>query len=120
MRRFALLSNVVYALLLVVLAMVPRLPSISGLNATDSLAHASAYGFQAGLLFWLFHVFSAGNGALWAVLGASGFGALTEVLQLLSPVRHFELSDMVADFMGAMIVVAFLVGLAFLRTRWVE
>lgn len=117
MRRIALLSNCAYALLLIVLALVPRVPSLSGFGASDFLAHVVAYGLQAGLLFWLFE-FSLGSGAaIHAVLGASGFGVLTEMLQILSPVRHFEYRDMAADVLGAVFVVSLLFGARCLR-KW--
>lgn len=108
MRRLALFSNFVYALLLIVLALVPRAPSLSGFGVSDFLAHAVAYGLQAGLLFWLFELNVRGGAALWAIFGASGLGVLTEMLQILSPVRHFEYQDMLADLLGAVFVVSLL------------
>ena len=115
MRRLALLINSSYALLLVVLALAPRLPAVSGLGVSDFMAHATAYGVQAGLLFWLFELFPSGSAALRAMSGASGFGVLTEILQLLSPIRHFEFVDMAADILGALIVVFLLFGLRSLQ-----
>ena len=115
MRRAALFSNCFYALLLIGLALIPRVPSIPGLSSSDFLAHALAYGFQGGLLFWLFEASSQERAAPWAFFGASGFGVLTEVFQLFSPVRHFEYHDMVADAVGAIVVVSLLFGV---RNFW--
>jgi len=117
MRRALILLNLAYAFCLVVLALVPRVPSIPGVHVQDLAAHAAAYGLQAGLLFGLLGFFPTFQAALFSLAGATGFGILTEILQLLTPRRHFEFADMLADFLGALVVVLLCSTLHLLRRR---
>jgi len=113
-KRVAIGINILYAVILVVLAMYPRIPSLGVLSSSDVLAHASAYGLQAALLFWLF---SEGKTLLragvYSLLGATVFGFFTELLQLLSRTRQFEMADVSADFLGSAVVMTllFLIGI---------
>ncbi|MCD4750080.1 MAG: lipid-A-disaccharide synthase [Thermoanaerobaculales bacterium] len=97
-------ANVAYALGLVVLAVVPQAPQ-TGRGLPDAVPHALAYGVQAGLLYW------AVRGSVKrdirmvvAFFGATAFGLFTESLQLLIPYRHFELTDLLANAVGALVV----------------
>jgi len=97
--------NLGYATLLVIAAVLPPPSSIAGLTAPDWLAHAAAYGVQAGLLFWaVAPVVGRGRGLTVAFFGAAVFGALTEALQLLRPERAVEARDVAANIVGAAIV----------------
>ena len=97
--------NVGYAILLVVMAVMPHINSVAVSLVPDWLAHASAYGIQAGLLFWALSPILGGVGALVAgILGAGLFGAATEALQILQPERTVELRDVIANVVGAIVV----------------
>jgi VanZ family protein len=97
--------NAGYAILLVVMAVVPRPSSVVVSLGPDWLAHGSAYGIQAGLLIWALSPVLGGAGALVAgILGAGLFGAATEALQFLQPERSVELRDVVANGAGAIVV----------------
>lgn len=94
--------NVIYAGLLVVLAVTPRPPETSDVSA--QLAHAIAYGVQAVLLFSAFsRGLPIGQALVASGVVAVAFGALTEGLQLLQPTRHSEFADIVADGCGALV-----------------
>lgn len=100
--------TVVYGVILVVLAVIPSIEG-QGFGASDGVLHAVAYGLFGGLL--LVSVsgrLSVPRAAMAAVGGASAFGLLTEVLQFLVPYRCFEVLDVVADSIGAIAVVLFL------------
>ncbi len=100
-------ANISYAVVLVVLAVIPPTPQVTELAVPDWLAHATAYGIQAGLLFWAFNPLLAHHRALiLGVLGASAFGIVTEGLQLLQPGRSVEFKDLVANTLGALLVCA--------------
>lgn len=98
--------TVVYGLVLIVLAVIPRVGA-SGFGPSDWVLHAFAYGVFGGLLL---ASCPAGvgtfQGAIVAVAGAGVFGLVTEFLQLLIPYRSFEVWDIVADTGGALIVVS--------------
>lgn len=97
--------NVGYAILLIVMAVMPQTSSVAVSVVPDWLAHATAYGIQAGLLFWALSPIFGGAGALAAgILGAGLFGAATEVLQFLQPERTVEFRDVVANGVGAIVV----------------
>jgi VanZ family protein len=99
-----LLVNAAYAGLLVLLALAPS-PPAPGIEVSDTLAHAAAYGLQALLLYFLFARFSRPSIAIpIAALTAVAFGAITEGLQLLQPSRSVEVGDLLANTAGAVIV----------------
>jgi VanZ family protein len=92
----------VYSVLLVILAVIP--PSIGDLmwRFPDRLAHALAYGGQAGLLYWAVAEFASRSAAaVSAFAGAFAFGLLTEGLQLFQPARSVEIGDLAANGIGA-------------------
>jgi VanZ family protein len=96
-----------WAVALLVGAVVPQVPATVA-SVPDGWLHAVGYGGQAGLLAWLFDssgsagVVSLGS----ALLGATLFGAATELLQLLIPGRAAALGDLLADAVGAFVVCA--------------
>jgi VanZ family protein len=86
------------------MALVPSAALSSVLMIPDWLAHAVAYGIQAGLLFWALKPVLGRAPAL--VTGGSGavlFGICTESLQLLQPERTVELRDVIANAIGVMV-----------------
>jgi VanZ family protein len=98
--------NAIYAAVLAALAVVPPGPLTIGPSVPDWLAHAVAYGIQAGLLFWAVPATATTRSRARAGLtGAVAFGAATEALQLLQPARSTELVDLVANGLGAAISV---------------
>ena len=103
-------TNFLYAVLLVIMALIPSTFQVAELSVPDWLAHALAYGFQAGLLFWAV-VPSLGprRGLAGAFLGATAFGVATEGLQLLQPARTVELKDLLANTVGAMVACGIIV-----------
>ena len=107
--------TVVYGMILIVLAIIPRIEA-TGLGPSDWLLHGLAYGAFGGLLLvsGMGRV-GAAQGAVMAIGGAAAFGLVTEFLQLLIPYRSFEVRDVVADTAGAAVVVLF--GLISLRIR---
>jgi VanZ family protein len=111
-RRWAwLLVNAGYASILVMLALAPS-TSAPGFQVPDSVAHATAYGLQALLLYCLFVVSSRPlTSVVAAVLCAAGFGMFTEALQLLQPARSVEFRDIVANSVGVAITGAGITGI---------
>ncbi len=101
----ALVCNAVWAVALLVGAVMPEVPATVG-SVPDGWLHAVGYGGQAGLLTWLFGssgwADTVSLGA--AVLGAILFGAVTELIQLLVPGRSADLGDLLADAVGAVVV----------------
>ena len=97
--------TVCYLILLIVLAVIPRIES-DGAAPADWVLHSAAYGLLGGILLFSGSRSNSllSRGAL-AVGGASGFGLLTEIIQLLVPYRSFELRDLAADTAGALAVV---------------
>jgi VanZ family protein len=109
-RRAWILVNAGYASILVMLALAPSI-SVPGLQVSDSVAHAAAYGLQALLLYFLFAVSSRPwTSVVAAVLCAFGFGVLTEALQLLQPARSVEFRDILANSLGVAIAGAGITG----------
>lgn len=100
------LANVLWAALLVVGAVV-SMGDGPGLAIPDWLAHALGYGVQAGLVWGLLVVVGRGRpvSPVWPVAAAIGLGTITELLQTMRPERSAELRDLVADALGALVVV---------------
>lgn len=116
--RFRWSTNLGYATLLVILALLPSTSSIVSLSPPDRLAHAMAYGVQAALLFWACLPTQRRNRALLVgVVGATTFGMLTEALQLIQPSRSVELADVAANSVGAILACGAIVGVARLADR---
>jgi len=110
--------NGVYAILLVFMALVPSTSSIAELSPPDWLSHSLAYGLQAALLHWACLPWLGRKRAmLCGVIGASGFGFVTEALQLLQPTRAVELKDLAANTVGAVLVSGLIVVAAHLADR---
>ncbi len=111
-------ANAGYAIILVVIAVIPQTTAAAVSMVPDWFAHALAYGSQAGLLFWamapLVGVRSALVGGLF---GAVSFGAATEVLQFLQPGRVVEFRDVVANSVGALVVCGVIASAAGLSSR---
>ena len=105
-------ANVGYAILLVIMALIPTTSRVTELSVPDWFAHAVAYGIQAALIFWaLLPSISRHRALLMGVVGASVFGMVTEGLQLLQPVRSVEFKDLVANTAGALLVCGIIAGL---------
>ena len=105
----ALLCNVGYGCVLLVLAVAPRLPALPE-PVTDLDAHALAYGLEAALLYWLAYCWcSPPASAAFAWLGANAFGVCTEILQHFEPSRTSEARDMGADLFGVTLTILALV-----------
>jgi VanZ family protein len=112
-RRAWILVNAGYASILVILALAPS-SLAPGLQIPDSVAHATAYGLQALLLYFLF--LFVGSSRPWtsvvaAALCAVGFGLFTEALQLLQPARSVEFRDIMANSVGVAIAGAGITGI---------
>jgi VanZ family protein len=108
-RRLQRFAVMVYALLLILVSLLPgsQLPSIPDWNllfAPDKVAHFGAYAIFALLLSALFTERRKIWGIGAAVLLAAAFGALLEVFQGLAGTgRNFDPVDMVANLLGALI-----------------
>lgn len=98
--------NLCYVGALVQLALMPSLPA-AGEWFPDKLAHALAYGGETVLLYWvlmsLVQPFTA-SAAAW--LGTGVVGMLTEILQGLQQTRSADPGDLLADMVGATVVIA--------------
>lgn len=93
----------------VVLAIAALLPVGGGVGPPipDWLGHGLGYGVQAGLIWAMSTVrrLDRWRAAAWSVGGATGLGALTEILQTMHPERSAEWMDLVADGVGAATIV---------------
>lgn len=109
-------ANAGYAVLLVIMALIPSSSQLSQLSVPDWIAHATAYGIQAALIFWASSPSIGRRRALaMGFVGASVFGVVTEGLQLLHPGRSVELMDLVANTLGGMVVCGFIIGVDRIR-----
>jgi VanZ family protein len=107
--------NLVYAALLLTLAIIPQPSYRPSFAASDLLVHAVAYGLQGALLAWAFvpwHGPVAGGAMAVGVVVC--FGLVTECVQAVLPYRSFEAADVIADGLGAAF---FASGVAVWRTR---
>ncbi len=98
--------NLCYAWVLIQLAVVPSLPT-AGAWFPDKLAHALAYGGETVLLYWVLISLAqplTATAAAW--LGTGVLGMLTEILQELQRARSADPGDLMADMVGATIVIA--------------
>jgi VanZ family protein len=103
--RAAQVFSLVYAIILVVLAVIPRVEG-PGFGVSDWILHSAAYGIFGGLVVVSVRDnFKGFGGIVVAWVSAVGFGLGTELLQLLVPYRSFEFRDVVADGIGALIVI---------------
>lgn len=107
-RRLVIAANVMYAIVLLTLGLMPDVPQLVP-GIPDRLAHTAAYAIQSALLFALL-LSSTGRGtaAILSAVGAVVFGGIVETLQLLQPARTVELRDLVANTVGAVTAAAIL------------
>lgn len=98
-----------YAVLLAVVSLLPgsQLPTIpdwSQLFSPDKVAHFGAYALFALLLSVCTSKRGSRRSTVKAVIAAAAYGALLEVLQGIAGTgRQFDLVDMVANTLGAVI-----------------
>ncbi len=79
-------------------------------NANDAIGHAALYGTLAAVIYWALRPQLGFTRAFWiALIGAMLTGATTEFIQQFSPGRTMMLSDLLANWLGAM-TVAMLIG----------
>ncbi len=103
--RVVRVLTLVYAIILVVLAVIPRVEG-PGFGVSDWILHSTAYGIFGGLVVVSVRdKFKGSGGIVVAWVSAVGFGLGTEFMQLLVPYRSFEFRDVVADGIGALIVI---------------
>ena len=111
--RIRLAAAMGYAVLLVVMALLPSSSRVVGLSVPDWFAHAIAYGILAGLVYWAsLPSLGRSQALLVGVLSASVFGVLTECLQFLQPRRSVEVEDLIANTAGALLVCGIIAGLS--------
>ena len=97
--------NLCYAWVLIQLAVAPSLPA-AGAWFPDKLAHALAYGGETVLLYWVLISLAqplTATAAAW--LGTGVLGMLAEILQALQRARSADPGDLMADMVGATIVI---------------
>lgn len=100
-----------YALLLIIMAVLPSTSRVAELSVPDWLAHSAAYGVQAALLYWASLPSLGQTRALAAgVIGAAAFGVATEGVQLFHPGRDVEFKDVAANCVGALLVCGVIAG----------
>jgi VanZ family protein len=111
-------ANGGYAILLVIMAVLPSTLTGVGSFFPDWLAHAVAYGIQMTLVYWA-AVPSLGHRRSLAVgvVAAGVFGVVTECLQFLQPARTVELKDLAANAVGALIFCGVIAGVGRKRAR---
>lgn len=111
-------ANGGYAILLVIMALLPSTSTTVGISVPDWFAHAVAYGVQMALVYWA-ALPSLGHGRSLAVgvVAAAGFGLVTEALQFLQPVRAVELKDLAANTIGALIFCAIIAAVGCIGPR---
>lgn len=99
-------ASIAWAVVLVFAALLP-VGGGSGLSIPDWLGHGLGYGVQAGFIWAMPPVrrLNRWRAVAWSIAGATGLGALTEVLQTMHPERSAEWLDLVADAVGAVVVV---------------
>jgi VanZ family protein len=100
-RRSVIAANLIYAVVLLVLGLVPNIPKpVAGIS--DHVAHAAAYAIQTIFLFFLLVPHGGrGRAAILAVAGAVLYGGCVEMLQSFQPARTVEVADLVANAVGA-------------------
>jgi VanZ family protein len=118
-RRLVIAANLIYAVALLVLGLIPTFP-VAVAGVSDGVAHAAAYAVQTVLLYGLFMP-SAGRirAALLAVGVAVLYGGCVEILQSLQPARAVEGADVVANMVGAVAAASLLYLVTSCRSRGV-
>ena len=111
-------TNMGWAILLVIMAVLPSTSRFTAISVPDWFAHATAYGIQAALLYWAsFPSLGHGRSLAAGVVGAGAFGVVTEGLQILQPGRTVELRDLAANIVGALLVCCVIACAAGFRQR---
>ncbi len=82
------------------LSLISIPPTVSKFLLSDKLLHGVAY---AGLMGWFAQIFKHDLTRLVLVVGFVAFGISIEFLQALTPSRHFDFSDMVANSCGVIL-----------------
>jgi VanZ family protein len=99
--RLWIVVNGLYAVSLMVLALVPQ-PTGVGLPVSDIAVHGTLFGCQALLMYAvLARLWAPRKAVFGAWLGAATYGLVIELLQLLQPARVVELKDVLANCFGA-------------------
>jgi len=112
-RRWQWLAALGWALILLIASTLPKgnlpkLPFWTDLASPDKAAHALFYGVFAVLLSWLLRPMTKWA-YLWAFVLATVYGASMEVLQAwMGQGRAFELADMLANGLGALLAIVLL------------
>lgn len=75
-------------------------------NANDAVGHAALYGTLTLVIYWALHRIGFGRAFWIALVTAMLLGAATEYIQQFSPGRTMMLSDLLANWLGAMTVAA--------------
>jgi VanZ family protein len=115
-RRSVIAANLTYAVLLLVLGLLPGIPEIAS-GVPDTAAHGIAYAGFASLLFAFFLPLAGrGKAAVLSVIAAIVYGGLVEALQVLQPVRSVEIRDIGSNSFGAVIAALALYLVVGLRT----
>jgi VanZ family protein len=111
-------ANVGYAILLVVMALVPSTSTTVGFSVPDWLAHAMAYGVQMVLVYWAsLPLLGHGRSLAVGVVAAGAFGLVTEGLQHFQPGRTVELKDLAANTIGALMCCSIIAAVGWFGSR---
>ncbi len=83
----------------------------------DKVLH---FGVYALLMGWFVQIFHNRTGRLFVAMAFVLMGVMIEFLQAMSPIRHFDVLDMMANFTG--VAIAWLAGFTWLDSIlvWVE
>ena len=111
-RRLVIVANLVYAIALLLIGLVPKVP-VPSVAVPDGLAHAAASAGQTVLLFAVLD--SRGRpkrAAAVAAVVAILYCGCVEILQFLQPARTVEVRDLVANMVGAGAAAILLTGVA--------
>lgn len=76
-----------------------------GVFGLDKVVHMLVYGLLATMILRTPCLKGNANAAFLAVVIATGLGFVDEALQSLSPLRHMDIWDAAADFVGAALAV---------------
>lgn len=108
MRKGLLL--LLWLLIVLILSVIPIAETDVGPKGIDKFIHFMIYGITASL-FWEFLYDKIGGHriiGIISVVAASLYGLLIEMIQSLLPYRSFSISDIIANFLGAVISVTIL------------
>jgi VanZ family protein len=102
-----------YGIIVIILSVIPKLPTPPlEFHAFDKLAHLVEYGLFAVLAFRSFSHLGQGittnRAFLLSALFLSLYALLNEIVQYFVPGRHSDVYDLIADLLGAFLVLIFL------------